>query len=96
MSVLKAINDLKKDMSALRRRVNKLPSRISNSAGGGGGGSSSRLMIEVETYEDLPEPSTVARTQLYRVRTGTYGNGIAYVYDDGVDPPVWRFLNYWQ
>lgn len=96
MSMVGEINKIWKAIADLRRQTSKLPSRISTGGGGsGGGGRTSALLEEVETVNNLPPALTTPRTKMYKVRTGAYANGIAYIFDDGINDPEWHFLNYW-
>lgn len=92
----KEIRNLWTEVNKLRQRTTKLPTRITNAAsGGGGGGSSSSMLLEVETYDDLPEPTALLRRKLYRIRSGVYMNGIAHACEVDGGEYEWHLLNYW-
>lgn len=92
MNITSIINDINKRLRALEVNQAKLPSRISSTSGRGGGEGSTWIIVD--TFEDLPDPDDYAITKLAKIRYGTFGGGIAHIYDNGEDPREWHMLTH--
>lgn len=82
--------DVERTLRMLEQRTADLPTRLRGGGSGGGTGTTQAFWYEEESYPELPDASTVARTAMARVTAGVQAEQI---YKVNEEQGIWESIH---